>query len=170
MLYGLGLWSPAVHTLVTAVHIFAGTFWLGWMMLMFAVLRPVLIRVTPERASGIQRQIRRRVRGIVFWLIPLILLTGLHNMAYLGLLDLGALFQTSRGHRMLAKLGAAGILFGVYYLAPILLQGSHEEPDEQPPGCHGAPDVLVRRASAALHVVAFASGITAAVLGVSLGA
>jgi len=171
MLFGLGLWSPHVHFVVTAVHVFCGVFWLGWMVFMFGILRPVVTRVTPDRAAELQGQIQQRIRRIVFWLIPTILLTGLYNMAYLGLLDVGALLHTSRGHRMLTKLGAATILFGVYYTAPFLLRASHDETgNHDPADCHGNPDPIIQKVSVVLHILAFASGVTAAYLGVSLGA
>jgi uncharacterized membrane protein len=175
MLYGLGLWSPYMHFVVTAIHIFCGVFWLGWMVFMFGILRPVAVRVTPDQAAELQGQIQQRIRRTVFWLIPTILLTGLYNMAYLGLLDVEALLYTSRGRRMLAKLGAATVLFGVYYTAPFLLRVSHArhgDPDasHDPADCHGNPDPLIQKVSAVLHILAFASGVTAAYLGVSLGA
>jgi len=175
MLYGLGLWSPHVHFVATAVHIFCGVFWLGWMVFMFGILRPVATRATPDRAAELQGKIQQRIRRIVFWLIPTILLTGLYNMAYLGLLDVGALLSTSRGHRMLAKLGAATVLFGVYYTAPFLLHASHARHGDpnashDPEDCHGNPDPLIQKVSVVLHILAFASGVTAAYLGVSLGA
>lgn len=170
-MHRLGLWSPEVHTAVVAVHIFAGVFWLGWMVFMFAILRPVLTRVAPGRAASIQKHIQQRIRSVVFWLIPVILLTGLHNMGYLGLLNGDALFHTTRGQRMLAKLGAAAVLFGVYYTAPIFLRASRDGTGEHDPAdCHGNPDPLVKRMSAVLHVLAFTAGVTAAYLGVSLGA
>ena len=168
MLDGLGMWTPGVHVIVTAVHIFAGVFWLGWMVFMFGVLRPVAATVVPERAARLQRRLRQRVRRIVFWVIPILLLTGLHNMAYHGLLDGAALLSTARGHRMLAKLGAAGVLFGIYYAAPLLLRqegaGGHASSD-----CHGPTSALARRTAMGLHLVAFVAGVTAAMLGVSLG-
>jgi uncharacterized membrane protein len=171
---GLGFWSPPVHFVVTALHVFCGVFWLGWMVFMFAILRPVAARVAPERATELQGQIQQRIRRIVFWLIPTIIVTGLYNMAYHGLLDWALLTQTGRGHRMLTKLGAAGLLFGVYYTAPLLLRVSHAQQDtsdasHDPADCHGNPDPLIQKASAVLHILAFASGVTAAVLGVSLG-
>lgn len=174
MLADLGPWSPPVHAVVTAVHVFCGVFWLGWMVFMFAILRPVAGRVAPNRAAALQGQVQQRIRRIVFWLIPTILATGLYNMAYHGLLDWTLLTQTGRGHRMLTKLGAAGLLFGVYYTAPLILRASHVQQDNSdsshdPADCHGNPDPLVRTASAALHMLAFAAGVTAAVLGVSLG-
>jgi len=175
MFVGLGLWSPYVHFVVTALHVFCGVFWLGWMVFMFGILRPVAARVAPDRAADLQGQIQQRIRRIVFWLIPTIVATGLYNMAYHGLLDWTLLTQTGRGHRMLTKLGAAGVLFGVYYTAPFLLRASHArhgDPDasQDPADCHGNPDPLIQKVSVILHVLAFASGVTAAYLGVSLGA
>lgn len=169
---GIGLWSPPVHFVVTALHVFCGVFWLGWMVFMFGILRPVVGRVVPHRAAELQGQIQQRIRGIVFWLIPTIIATGLYNMAYHGLLDWTLLTQTGRGHRMLTKLGAAGLLFAVYYTAPLLLHMSNGSPDDpsahDPADCHGTPNPLIQKVSAVLHIIAFVSGVTAAVLGVSL--
>ncbi len=172
MLAALGLWSPPVHFAVTAVHVFCGVFWLGWMVFMFGILRPVAARVIPNRGAELQGQIQQRIRRIVFWLIPTIVLTGLYNMAYHGLLDWTLLTQTGQGHRMLTKLGAAGLLFGVYYTAPVLLRASHGREgarDHDPTDCHGNPDPLIQKTSAVLHILAFASGLTAAYLGVGIG-
>ena len=57
MLHGLSIWSPVVHSFVTALHVFAGVFWLGWMVFMFGILRPALSCVAPERAGRIQWQV-----------------------------------------------------------------------------------------------------------------
>ena len=83
-----------------------------------------------------------------------------------------ALFHTVRGRRMLVKLGAAAVLFGLYYAAPFVLRAAHEGGIEAPApaDCHGHPDPLVQRTSAILHVLAFAGGVTTATLGVGLGA
>lgn len=62
----------------------------------------------------------------MFWLIPVILLTGLQNMDYWGVLDLDALLHTRRGQRMLATHRAATVLPGVYYTVPLLLRASHD--------------------------------------------
>jgi uncharacterized membrane protein len=174
MIPALSFWSMPVHFAVTALHVFCGVFWLGWMVFMFGILRPVATRVVPDRAAALQKQIQQRIRGIVFWLIPAIVATGLYNMAYHGLLDWAALTQTGVGHRMLTKLGAAGVLFGVYYTAPLLLRASHAQhgnPDSShdPADCHGNPDPLIQKVSVVLHVLAFASGVTAAYLGVGIG-
>jgi len=172
MLAALGIWSHPVHFAVTAVHVVCGVFWLGWMVFMFGILRPVASRVIPNRATELQGQIQQRIRRIVLWLIPTIVLTGLYNMVYHGLLDWTALTQTDMGHRMLMKLGAAGLLFGVYYIAPVLLRASDGRAgaaERDPADCHGNPDPLIQKTSAVLHIVAFVSGLTAAYLGVGIG-
>lgn len=164
------VWSPTVHYIVTVIHIFAAVFWLGWMVFMFGLLRPVLTRMAPERASDIQSSVQTRIRGVVFWLIPVIAATGLYNMAYRGLTDLSTLLSTGLGHRMLTKLGAASIIFGIYYLAPILIRRAHRSSGNNPSEeCHGSPAPLVKRVSVALHLLAFTSGLTAAFLGVTIG-
>lgn len=174
MLSALSVWSQPVHFAVTALHVFCGVFWLGWMVFMFGILRPVATRVIPVRAAALQKQIQQRIRRIVFLLIPTIVATGLYNMAYHGLLNWTALTETGMGHRMLTKLGAAGVLFGVYYTAPLLLRASHTggntpESSHDPADCHGNPDPLIQKVSVVLHILAFASGVTAAYLGVGIG-
>lgn len=174
MITALSFWSPSVHFTVTALHVFCGVFWLGWMVFMFGILRPVATRVIPDRAAALQKKIQQRIRGIVFWLIPAIVATGLYNMAYHGLLDWTALTQTDMSHRLLTKLGAAGVIFGVYYIAPLLLRASHDRhgnPDSShdPADCHGNPDPLIQKVSVVLHILAFVSGVTAAYLGVGIG-
>lgn len=159
-------WSPTVHHVVTLVHIFAAVFWLGWMVFMFGLLRPVLARVVPERVGDIQGALQDRIRTVVFWLIPIIIATGLYNMAYRGLLDPSTLFGTEFGHHMLLKLGAASVLFAIYYLAPTVIRRARSEGDSDQ--CHGDPDPLVKKVSIVLHLCAFGAGLTAAFLGVSL--
>lgn len=169
------LWSREVHLLVTTVHVFAGVFWLGWMVFMFGILRPAAARAAPDRAAALQSQAQRRVRRAVAWIVPILILTGLHNMGYHGLLGRASLLETAVGRRMLWKLGAATVLFGIYYSAPFVLRSLGMAADGgaagsmDPADCHGNPDPLVRKASVVLHVVAFASGVTAAWLGVGIG-
>src|SRR5699024_1315699 len=105
----MNFWSPQIHFFLTAIHIFAAVFWLGWMVFIFFILRPVASRIDGVDVFSFMVPIRRRVRKVVFWLIPVILLTGLYNMGYRGLLDGQMLFETSVGTRMLWKLGAAAI-------------------------------------------------------------
>lgn len=166
----MSFWSPTVHYAVTLVHILAAVFWLGWMVFMFGILRPVLGRLVPESAADIQGALQERIRAVVFWLIPLILATGLYNMAYRGLLEPDLLFGTDLGRRMLVKLGAATVIFSVYYLAPILIRRARKtSEDDASSQCHGSPEPLVMRVSIVLHLCAFGAGLTAAFLGLTIG-
>jgi uncharacterized membrane protein len=163
--------SSSVHFAATVIHVFAGVFWLGWMVFMFLILRPSAKQIVPEDTARLQQEVQRRIRAAVFWMIPTLIITGLYNMNYRGLLDWETLAGTGYGHRMLAKLGAATLMFAIYYMAPFILRatGKDAPSDHDPADCHGHPDVIVQRVSVVLHVLAFASGVTAAYLGVTLG-
>ena len=158
------LWS---HYLVVLLHISAGLFWMGWIVFMFFLLIPVLRRLVPERLQQIQPMLQKRVRKVVCWLIILIVATGLHNIYFTGLYDTRILLNTSYGHRFLVKLGAALVLFTIYFAAPFLT-GMHGHSAKNPSCCEDNP----RRApvvSLVLHTLAFAAGMTAALIGISLG-
>lgn len=163
----MNFWTPQIHYAATTIHIFAGVFWLGWMFLLFLILRPVATKITSGNPGEIMKPIRRRVRKIIFWLIPIILLTGLYNMGYRGLLDWSVLTGTDVGNRMLWKLGAATLLFSIYYAAPLVmgegkLKGSNAD-------CHGKQSPMVEKATMIMHLVAFFAGATAAYLGITIG-
>lgn len=162
----MNFWSPQLHFILTAIHIFATVFWLGWMVFIFFILRPVASRVAEVDVVAFMIPIRRRVRKVVFWLIPVILLTGLYNMGYRGLLDGQMLFNTSVGARMLWKLGAAGLLFGIYYFAPFAMGGKLCNDD--PAGGH-KPNPKVKKVEVVMHLAAFSAGCVAAYLGITIG-
>lgn len=144
-----------IHYLVLLVHVFAGVFWLGWMVFIFFLLSPVLREEIPERARGLLTSLKERIRKVVFWLILIILATGLHNAYYNGLHRFEYLFGTDYGHRFLMKLVAVLILFSVYFTAPYLTSGT--ESDSEP-----VTMIVV------LHVLAFGSGTVAAFIGLTL--
>lgn len=162
----MSFWTPHIHYTATAIHIFAGVFWLGWMFFLFLILRPVATKITSGNPGEIMKAIRRRVRKIVFWIIPILIFTGLYNMGYRGLLDWSVLTGTDVGNRMLWKLGAAAILFAVYYLAPFVMGGKSDSKDDD---CHSTPNLMAKRMMMLIHVLAFSAGITAAYLGITIG-
>ena len=161
----MNIWTLHFHYTATAIHIFAGVFWLGWMFFLFVILRPVAAKITSGNPGKIMKPIQKRVRKIVFWIIPILLITGLYNMGYRGLLDWSILTGTPMGHRMLWKLGAAAILFAVYYLAPFITGGKSKGKDGD---CHSTPNPMAKKVTVLLHVVAFSAGVTAAYLGITL--
>lgn len=162
----MNIWTPQIHFIITAIHIFSAVFWLGWMVFLFLILRPIASRLESVPAGELMGSIRNRVRRVVFWLIPLILFTGLYNMGYRGLLDWRTLATTDRGHRMMWKLGAAIVLFGIYYGAPLLM-GSRQNHENE--GCHGRAGPAVKKMSVIIHLAAFTAGIITAYLGITIG-
>ncbi|MBI4446130.1 MAG: hypothetical protein HY645_09480 [Acidobacteria bacterium] len=159
-----GLW---LHYWIVLLHISAGLFWMGWIAFMFFLLIPVLRRLVPERLREIQPVLERRVRKVVFWLILLIVATGLHNIYFTQLYDTRILLHTSYGHRFLMKLGAALVLFTIYFTAPFLT-GMHG-PGAGNLSCGGDTSRRTQVVKLALHILAFTAGMTAALIGVSLG-
>jgi putative copper export protein len=156
------LFVPWLNQAVLLVHICAALFWLGWMGFIFFILFPVLKRTVPDSFPAIRSAVQQRTRTFVFWMIGLIVLTGLYNMKVVGLFDAHLLFETSYGHRFLVKLGAALTLFGVYFTAPLVIgHGQDEGCGDETSGGHPALGVV-------LHVIAFSAGITAAYLGLGL--
>lgn len=163
----MNFWTPHIHYAATAIHIFAGVFWLGWMFFLFLILRPAATKITSGNPGKIMKRIRRRVRKIVFWIIPILLLTGLYNMGYRGLLDWSVLTGTDVGIRMLWKLGAATVLFSIYYAAPLIMGGGNSQGGNA--DCHGRQGTMVKKATMIMHLVAFSAGVTAAYLGITIG-
>ncbi|NGP90117.1 hypothetical protein [Fodinibius halophilus] len=163
----MDFFSAPVHYFVTAIHIFSAVFWLGWMVFIFFILRPVAAHLGTVSVSEVMGPVRKRVRRIVFWLIPTIFLTGLYNMSYRGLLDWEMLTATAAGHRMLWKLGAAGVLFAIYYLAPVIMNSGSAEKGG---ACHGdSHSQKKKKVKVVMHLVAFSAGCVAAYLGISIG-
>ncbi len=161
------LYHPWLHHVVTLLHICAGLFWLGWIVFIFFLLIPVVREQVPEAVDRIMPALKRRVRRFVFWMILLIAGTGVYNMHYRGLLDPDVLLGSAYGHRFLIKLGAALLLFGIYFAAPYLLGGEPgDEGDDKDCGHAGdGPDVT----GLVLHAIAMVSGLVAALIGISLG-
>jgi uncharacterized membrane protein len=159
-------WSTSVHSIINFIHIFSGVFWLGWMVFIFFVLRPVAARISGVDVIAFMRPIRRRVRKFVLWLIPVIILSGLYNMGYMGLLNSHVLAGTAAGKRMIWKLVAAVILFGIYFFAPrILGKGFVQQKDASKPS---KPSSKAKKLEIILHLIAFTAGCAAAYLGVTL--
>jgi len=158
-----GLW---IHYIVVLIHISAGLFWLGWIVFMFFMLVPVLRRVVPEQAQQILPALQKRVRKVVFWIIVLIVGTGLHNMYSTHLYDTVTLLHTSYGNRFLVKLGAALLLFTIYFAAPFLTGTNGDNVMNR--SCCGDDSRRTQVISVVLHALAFAAGMTAALIGISL--
>lgn len=87
-------------------------------------------------------------------------------MSYLGLLNGHVLTTTRMGHHMLWKLATVVIIFGIYYLAPYILdEKKKEERNEDKP----KPDKKAKRVNVILHLILLMAFIAAAYFGISLG-
>jgi len=160
------LTSPWVHHVVTLIHICAALFWMGWIVFIFLMLVPVVKRNMPGVIDDLMPALKKRVRKVVFWMILLIVATGLYNMQYRGLFDMDVLFRSAYGRRFLVKLGAALLLFGVYFTAPYVTGGM--QGNEQQDGCCEHDEQSSNVAGLVLHVIAFTSGMVAALIGLSM--
>lgn len=147
-----------LHYTILLLHVGAGLFWLGWMVFIFFLLTPVLREKVPDRIQAILPALKRRIRRVVFWLILIIVATGLHNVYFNNLYRPDRLFRTDYGHRFLIKLGAAMVLFSVYALAPYLTGGASD----------GNSTSTNNTMMVFLHVIAFSTGTLAAFLGLTL--
>lgn len=156
-----------VHNLVVFVHITAAMFWLGWIVFIFMFMVPSIRSVMPEALGQIQPLIQKKVRKVVFWLIILITVTGLHNMHYRNLFDTEVLFGTPYGFRFLIKLGAALTMFAVYFAAPYIIRKTAGT--ESVDTCCNQGSAFGRMIGVVLHIIAFTCGMIAAFTGVSLG-
>lgn len=160
--------NPWVHHVITLIHICAALFWMGWIVFIFVLLMPVVQRNIPSAVEKLMPALKQRVRRVVFWLILLIAATGLYNMYYRGLFDTEVLLYSAYGRRFLLKLGAALILFSVYVAAPYLTGGKASGAEEG--CCDQDEDSSGNMVGVVLHIIAFASGMVAALIGISLGA
>jgi len=152
------LMDPWFHNFVVLLHICAGLFWMGWIVFIFFLMVPVLRQQIPGHVETILPELKRRIRRVVFWLIMLIVASGLHNTYYNGLYHWDVLTDSAYGHRFLVKVGATLVLFGVYFTAPYLTSLPADENKRQTKYVVGV-----------LHVIAFSAGILAAFLGLGLG-
>src|SRR5699024_1522177 len=145
-------WSPQVHNIITVIHVFSTIFWLGWIVFIFFILRPVALLTPSVELKTLMPSIRKRVRKFVFWLIPIIILTGVYNMGYLGLLNGHMLVTTPTGHRMIWKLATVVVIFGIYYLAPYILG---EKKRKQEKGTEGTSksNRKAKRVNIILHLI-----------------
>lgn len=160
------MFLPWVHYVVTLIHISAALFWLGWIFFIFLLLIPALKEKIPARAQEVLPAVKKRVRRIVFWLIWIIIGTGLYNMKYRGLTNPDVLFGTSQGHLFLVKLGAALLLFTIYFTAPFVASLASGSGTEETCESHGD---LSKKIEILLHVLAVISMLTAGLIGVSVG-
>ena len=107
-----------MYYLNVTVHVLAALFWLGGMFFLGVVGAPVLRAVEPpELRRELFRRLGERFRGAGWAAIGVLLLTGVLNLWFRGLLagpllD-GAFWATSYGHALAWKLGAVATMIAV---------------------------------------------------------
>lgn len=108
-----------LYYLNVTAHLLAALLWLGGMFFLAAVGAPVLRRVDPpELRAELFRKLGERFRAVGWAAIAVLVVTGVLNLRFRGLLDwrvLGdAAFWGSRyGVALGWKLGAVGVMLGV---------------------------------------------------------
>ncbi|MFB6344200.1 MAG: hypothetical protein ABEK50_00300 [bacterium] len=154
-----------LHHVNVLLHICAGLFWMGWIVFIFLLLIPTLRSTVSNGVEEVLPVLKTKIRRVVFWLIVVITITGIHNVFYTGLYRWRILTGTEYGQRFLIKLGAALVLFSVYAIAPYLTSKPENTSGSESCSSDGSGRSFVM---VMLHVVAFSAGITAALLGISL--
>lgn len=155
------IWAPRVHYVMTVIHLTCAMFWLGWMIFFSVIMVPVLRREVPESFSRLRAIIQFRSRKVARIMIVLLVLTGLYNMAYRGLVNVRRLFYTEFGLWFILKLFLAVLLIGLYFLAPDFSQVapeiSHQDSSRQ------------QRIATYVHGTILTLGLIVAYLGVGIG-
>lgn len=116
-----------LYHLNVTVHLLAALFWLGGMFFLGAVGAPVLRGLEDARLRArLFEEIGRRFRRTGWWAIGILLVTGILNLHFRGLLRADVLgagdFWTGRYGRMLAwKLAGVGTMVAVSFAHDFVL-------------------------------------------------
>lgn len=113
---------PTAYWINVTVHVLAAMLWLGGMFFLAAVGAPVLRAVEPPSLRAeLFRRLGERFRGVGWAAIGVLVLTGVLNLHFRGLLPMmdDAEFWASRyGHALAWKLAAVGTM--------IVISGVHD--------------------------------------------
>lgn len=152
---------PTIHNVVTVLHVTCAMFWLAWMVFFSVIMMPVLRRKVPEDFTELRAILQYRTRQPLRYMILLLVLTGLYNMAYRGLFNVRTLLYTEYGLTVVLKLFLAMLLIGLYFLAPDFTR-LERSPD---PSKHQRQQTV----SLYVHGTILTLGLFVAYLGISLG-
>lgn len=110
---------PGLYYVNVTVHLFAALLWLGGMLFLAIVGAPVLRSVEPPALRAkLFTQLGERFRVVGWWCIAVLVVTGVFNLHYRGLLD-GALWMdgefwsTPMGTALAWKLGAVAVMLTI---------------------------------------------------------
>jgi putative copper export protein len=107
-----------MYVIVVTIHVFAAMLWLGGMFFLALVGAPVLRQVDAAQRAELFRRLGERFRLIGWIAIGVLIVTGVANLAFRGVLDVEVLtdqafWQTRYGHALAWKLGAVGIMLAL---------------------------------------------------------
>jgi uncharacterized membrane protein len=86
------------------VHVLAAILWVGGTVFLAAVAAPALRTLPPQERGALMARIGRRFRVMGWTALALLVATGLHTSARLGLLSADVLTGTAEGRLLLVKL------------------------------------------------------------------
>ena len=142
---------PALYYLAVTLHVLAAMLWLGGMFFLGVVGAPVLRRIEPPALrQRLFQQLGARFRGVGWWAIAVLVLTGVANLHYRGwlqwdgVLASGAFWRTGVGHALAAKLAAVATMLIVSAVHDFVLGPAAGR------AVAGSPDALALRRRAAL--------------------
>jgi copper resistance protein D len=119
---------PALYYASVTVHVLAALLWLGGMFFLGVVGAPVLRQVEPPQLrQRLFHDLGLRFRGVGWWSIATLVLTGIANLYYRGwlrwegVLADGAFWRTGVGHALAAKLTAVAVMLVVSFIHDFVL-------------------------------------------------
>ncbi|MGH2689463.1 MAG: DUF4149 domain-containing protein [Actinomycetota bacterium] len=145
---------PADLLASKVVHVLAAIVWAGGTVFLAAVAAPALRALTAQERGALMSRIGRRFRVVGWAALVLLVATGLHTSARLGLLSAGALTGTHQGRLLLVKLVLVAGILALTALHDLLLrEGGAQVPTKR------RTALRLARASGVLTVVVPVVGV-----------
>jgi copper resistance protein D len=153
---------PALYYVSVTVHVLAALLWVGGMFFLGVVGAPVLRQVEPPQLrQRLFHDLGLRFRGVGWWSIATLVLTGIANLYYRGWLQRdgvladGAFWRTGVGHALAAKLAAVAVMLVVSFIHDFVLgpAAGQRVADSDAAAAARRRAALLARANAAVGVV-----------------
>jgi copper resistance protein D len=153
---------PALYYVSVTVHVLAALLWVGGMFFLGVVGAPVLRQVEPPQLrQRLFHDLGLRFRGVGWWSIATLVLTGIANLYYRGWLQRdgvladGAFWRTGVGHALAAKLAAVAVMLVVSFIHDFVLGPAAGQlvADSDAAAAARRRAALLARANAAVGVV-----------------
>ncbi len=135
---------------VLDLHLAAAIFWIGEMMFLAVVVGPYSRTLPPRQRRELFVQLGRRSRPYAWTAIAVLLVTGVANMALMGIAPLSlldpALWRTTLGGVLALKVLAVGVLLVLVALHDVVLVARSARVDRRI-GVEGPSEALVAEAA-----------------------